>query len=127
MAKGPWKNKNPFDVYLRTIYNRQRLDANPSHRNIDWSLTFDEWKEHSTSNCYYCGDVPVLKEGKSHLNKGERVPLNGIDRINNDEGYHNDNCRPCCSVCNYMKRQTNEQDFIEQVEKIWRNKCQLIP
>ena len=51
---------------------------------------------------------------------GTRVPINGLDRIDNGIGYTLNNVRPCCSTCNYMKHRLNEKEFLNHIEKIWR-------
>jgi hypothetical protein len=38
--------------------------------------------------CYLCG----------------RAPAFGIDRVDATIGYNEDNCKPCCTRCNYMKK-----------------------
>lgn len=47
--------------------------------------------------CYYCNN----KLGNVQLENGL-----GLDRINNDRGYENENVIPCCSICN-RTRNTN--------------------
>ena len=64
------------------------------------------------SPCYICG-----KEG-NHLHN------NGIDRINNQEGYTITNIQPCCSECNYMKRDYDMNDWIDKMSKIYYNNIQ---
>lgn len=71
-------------------------------RKIDFLITDDEAKEIMNNPCFYCGDsVPV-----------------GIDRIDSNLGYTLKNSAPCCSMCNYMKKDFNQSDFIAQCKKI---------
>ncbi len=51
-------------------------------------LTIDERIELWASACYLCGREPAL----------------GIDRIDSTAHYTMDNVAPCCSSCNYFKR-----------------------
>jgi hypothetical protein len=46
------------------------------------------------SKCHYCPNTHNL----------------GIDRADNSKGYEPDNCRPCCSRCNYIKRDILTED-----------------
>lgn len=57
--------------------------------------------------CYLCGKETT----ETHKN--------GIDRFDNDIGYTQDNCRPCCGDCNMMKRGYSYELVIAQCEKIY--------
>lgn len=74
-------------------------------KNLEFQLTKEEFNNLLKQDCYICG---VKSEDNSI----------GIDRIDNDKGYTLDNCRPCCSICNYMKRDEPLDVFLEQVKKI---------
>lgn len=113
------KTMDPEKTYLRKIYNTQRCDSNASHRNIFWDLTLEQWSELVQKKCYMCGSDPILREGKMHDTVGKKVPLNGLDRIDNKKGYTYLNVRSCCSTCNYMKHKLTNENFLKQVEKIW--------
>lgn len=72
-------------------------------RNIGWNLSSEEFKTFWQLPCYYCGDT---------------IETIGIDRVDNEKPYQVDNCVSCCSICNYMKRDTTLSDFLEKIEKI---------
>lgn len=76
--------------------------CNAKSKNRVWLLTRDEFRYLVQSDCLYCGVASS----------------NGIDRINSDVGYTLDNCAPCCSQCNYAKRDQSVSDFIEWVKRI---------
>jgi len=42
----------------------------------------------------------------------------GLDRIDSSRGYTDDNVQSCCIICNAMKSDLNEQDFLNRVFKI---------
>jgi hypothetical protein len=63
-----------------------------------WELTDEEVFSFFDSLCHYCGDPPQ--------------ELNGMDRKNSAEGYVKGNVVPCCTYCNYLKRETNYDDFV---------------
>jgi hypothetical protein len=113
------KTLDPKISYLKKIFIMQRCDANPAHRNIEWTLTFEEWSKIIQQDCYFCGSKPILKEGKVHKLSGTQVPINGIDRVDSSKGYILSNVRCSCSKCNYMKHRMSEKEFIEHVKKIW--------
>lgn len=115
------KTLDPKISYLRNIYNIQKCDSNPSHRNIEWSLSLEQWIELVQQKCSICGSEPILKEGKMHKKVGQQVPINGIDRIDSSKGYIIGNVRTSCSKCNYMKHRMTDDEFFNQIKKIWSN------
>ena len=54
------------------------------------------------SACVYCG----------------LVPANGIDRVENAIGYTPQNAVPCCSRCNYGKRDMSVSEFLSWVARV---------
>jgi hypothetical protein len=78
-------------------------------KNIQLELTSLYFRDLISRSCWYC-NTP-----------GE--PYVGIDRIDSEKGYLIDNCLPCCSMCNYMKNVYDRDKFLEQVKKIYENKC----
>jgi len=79
-------------------------------RKIDWKLTRDQFINLISKNCHYCEEAP------SKIKKVYKY--NGIDRIDNNEGYTLANCVSCCWKCNRMKNNLSIADFINQVIKI---------
>ena len=78
--------------------------------NIEFTINFEEFKKIILDSCYLCGK-------KSENN----IHLNGIDRVNNKEGYILTNCKSCCRDCNFMKNDYNLYVFIEKLESIYNN------
>ena len=74
-------------------------------RKLEYSLSEDEAIQLITANCTYCGSVPnntKLGKSKVYIERKE-IKYNGIDRTNNNEGYHLSNCVTCCDQCNRSK------------------------
>ena len=65
---------------------------NAKTRDIEFTLTFDEWCAIITQSCVY--------NIESTVNPEIRV---GIDRRTPAEGYHRDNVQPCCDRHNRLK------------------------
>jgi hypothetical protein len=57
------------------------------------------------SPCYLCGRSPAL----------------GIDRMDSAVGYTVENARPCCTDCNYMKKDLSLDDFAGHIGHIVRH------
>lgn len=89
---------------------------NAKLRNREFSITFDQFKEVTSSDCHYCHAKPVYKT------KGTKQGLiyiyNGIDRKDNDLGYTTENCIPACQACNYAKQNSSYEDFTSWLHRI---------
>lgn len=72
-------------------------------RNLIISITDEEIINICKESCHFCG-----KEG-----------LNGIDRKDNTKGYILDNCLPCCKICNYMKKDSTYDEFVQHIKNIF--------
>jgi hypothetical protein len=92
-----------FNQTEKGIYNRYKLSA--KKRNLEFSLTSEEFKEILNKNCRYCGD------SKSR----------GIDRVDNRIGYTTSNSVPCCYMCNRMKWVWTEEQFKGRIKQIYKN------
>lgn len=57
-------------------------------RGLTFDLTMDEFMSFWQADCNYCG---------------KSISTIGIDRIKSDLGYTLANCVSCCSMCNYIK------------------------
>ena len=66
-------------------------------KNLEFSLSFDDFIRITSSNCFYCGNPPSnLTKLNSKRNPSIYV-YNGIDRKNNSIGYTLNNSLSCCS------------------------------
>jgi len=75
-------------------YRWHLLKRNGKKRNLEVSLTREQFEEISKQPCYYCGGYLDNDSGwGSH-----------IDRINNYFGYTIDNSVSCCDFCNRIKQ-----------------------
>jgi hypothetical protein len=81
-------------------------------RNVDVTITFNEWKSLINNPCFYCaGELPQTG--------------GGIDRRDSSLGYVEGNCRPCCTVCNIAKNDLTEEEFrtwLLKVSSHWLNR-----
>jgi 5-methylcytosine-specific restriction endonuclease McrA len=77
--------------WIRTPHGRYLFAKNLAKRtNHEWTLTEDEHSALVASTCLYC-EGPLPEAGI------------GLDRIDNEEGYHVGNVVPCCFPCNRAK------------------------
>lgn len=74
-------------------------------RNLEWDLDSEDYfLEVIDSPCVFCG---VSRSG-------------GIDRIDSSKGYTRNNVQSCCQICNIMKNDYNQDQFLEHIKQIYR-------
>lgn len=112
-----WAKRNP-DRQAENARRRRMVDPDLSYRQsrqpsirfanakgrartrgIDWTLSFDEWRRLVSSQCHYCSG-------------GLEQTGCGLDRVDNDIGYHSGNVVPCCGACNNKKHQRPYEQMI---------------
>jgi 5-methylcytosine-specific restriction endonuclease McrA len=93
-----WQKANP----IRNALNQYQQTANRKGRAWELSAEMFEWLV--TSDCHYCGLKPEI--------------MHGIDRINSEKGYTEDNVVTACGQCNYAKRNQPVEDFLNWVDRI---------
>ena len=93
------EKREHMDTYLLSYIKSAKI------RNIGFELKQEEFESLILQACYYCG----------HYKEGEVI---GIDRIDSLQQYKIDNCVPCCSMCNFMKRSMSIDTFVDHAHKI---------
>lgn len=104
--------------------------ANSKRRGYEFNLNKENFINLAKANCYYCGSSPTqkLKTYEASQNTKEWrdkciIFYNGIDRINNDLGYINENVVSCCKNCNRAKSKLTKDEFFELIKKIYEKHC----
>ena len=102
------KNKEHMSKWSKTNVNDRlsKTKESATKRGYDWYLSDEYAKELMTSECHYCG----------LLDLGVRV--NGIDRVDNTQGYCPSNVVSCCKLCNYFKKDYTVEQFLEHAKRI---------
>ncbi len=85
-------------------------------RNLGWDITASDFFTLITKNCFYCGGLPTNLSYKSKQHGS--FFYNGLDRLDNNQGYTLKNTVPCCHRCNWMKRNLITTDFLNHIKKI---------
>lgn len=101
---------------FRNLYHEYRNSAR--RKKLVWELPFAFFKGLIKQACFYCGDEPTETVRKR---AAYSYPTNGLDRKDSNQGYEVHNVVPCCSTCNYKKRDTSKRDFLEWVGKVYEN------
>jgi hypothetical protein len=99
---------------FNNLYYRYKKSA--KIRNLPFEIEKEYFKKITKESCFYCGIEPsqVSNDKKCFGN----YIYNGIDRRNNQIGYLEDNCVPCCKNCNRAKMEMSEQEFRSWIERV---------
>ena len=95
-------------------------------RGLRFDLSIAQVKAFIFADCFYCGLPPkaVIPTTVVMSTAHRGILFNGIDRKDNSLGYIYNNCAPCCSLCNYMKRSLSVETFLHHVGRIKTFACE---
>ena len=108
----PWVTDKNFHKVVIKVYKN-----NAKKRKLKFNLTLKEFKSIISNNCYYCNSPPITKVVRNRID----LLYNGVDRVNNDKGYIKNNVVPCCTLCNFGKRDMKQKDFLNWIKYIALN------
>jgi len=113
-AQKKWKlaNKEALKVidaaYRQTIKGRYNTyKGGAKYRGHLFDLSVKEFSTFWQKDCSYCGSA---------------ITTIGLDRIDSSIGYRVNNVVSCCSVCNLMKLNHNEQAWLDKMFTILKHK-----
>jgi len=87
-------------------------------RGLDFNLTFEQFVDLISSNCHYCGITPQNSSQAINPHGASQILYNGVDRIDNDDNYTQENCVPCCKNCNYAKFHFTYDEFFKYIKRL---------
>lgn len=102
--------------------NMSSYKSSAKRKKLPFLLTNEQCRKLCNDNCFYC-DIEPSNIFTHKKNIGEFIH-NGIDRLDSSKGYTTDNVVSCCAFCNYKKRETPYNDFINWISKVYNN-CQI--
>jgi hypothetical protein len=110
---GHYKKQYSESAFNKLYGDYQRQSVK---RSFEFSLTREEFKSLVSGDCHYCGEPPA--QGANLARTYGVFLYNGIDRLDNDLGYHFVNCVPCCAICNHMKWTLTKDQFLNRIARI---------
>ena len=113
------KIKTPTNPEAGFNYLYTTTKGGAKSRNLSFEITKDDLRYLSKQNCFYCGREPSTVTKCANGIKSQYV-YNGLDRVDSSKGYALDNIVTCCGICNKMKMVLGKQEFLDQVEKIYK-------
>lgn len=93
-----------------------QIKGNARRRGYSFKLTNQEAKALMMMPCFYCGGKPS-NHTKSQSGNGDFY-YNGLDRIDNTQGYIRGNVVPACAICNWAKGVMTQEEFIDHFRKV---------
>lgn len=121
--------ENAFNLKLRNYKSGAKI------RNIEFSLTKDEFKNIIQQDCFHCGQEPKLYNPYINVYGETRfchkdvimqstideswICVNGIDRLDNNLGYTIENSVPCCKPCNESKKDRTVDEFYQHNKRLF--------
>ena len=99
--------KKHYEKYKHSLKKRYYLyKQNAIRRSFKFDLTEEQFNIITKQPCFYCG---LYNANQNFC---------GIDRKDNTLGYSIDNCKSCCTLCNFMKHTLSLSDFINHIKRI---------
>lgn len=104
--------------YAEASFNRVFgfYKKNAQRKNLEFSLSKDQFKEITSKNCIYCG-TPPFNFFKRENDNGHYI-YNGIDRKDNNKGYTVENSLTCCTICNRAKSDMQLNSFTDYLKRV---------
>lgn len=107
----------PGDQARNYIYLNYQSVARQKHR--AWEIDFETFCELTSKPCRYCG-APPNNRVRDRNGPGVFV-YSGIDRVNPQGGYTEDNVVPACFICNHAKKNLTLDEFREWALRLAAN------
>lgn len=85
------------------------LKITARNKKRELKITFEQWQDLMERPCYYCKLNLVTNYGYC------------LDRIDSNLGYTLENVVPCCQLCNQMKSNLTQKEFMNHVKRIYEN------
>lgn len=100
-----------IDYYGRAFCSYKQQARN---RGLTFQIPRDEFSRIVSMRCVYCNAKPsnysAVKDGRTFIN--------GIDRIDNSVGYVEGNIVPCCSQCNWAKKDMSAFEYVQHCRSV---------
>lgn len=106
----------------REIFRNYKRSAKT--RGYDFNLSSDQLFDLIGKDCYYCGAPPQLVKWARYIDR--EFKCNGVDRVDNNLGYTNTNCVPCCTICNLSKMDLTIDEWKDWLKRVYKKQIMEI-
>lgn len=111
------------EASFRALYRYTKCNA--GYRGVDFCLSLEFFRWITKQNCHYCGAEPSQVYGKKRPAQKHQYnglyTYNGVDRVDNNVGYLEYNCVPCCGNCNNMKSAWDVNEFKSWIVTVYNH------
>ena len=121
-------NKQQYHLKIEdicTTYVFKQYQKSAKMKNREFNLSKNDIKDFIFNKCYYCDSLPynIFNSGRKKYHSTFEITCkyNGIDRLDSSIGYIKNNCVTCCKYCNIMKNNLSVEDFLKNIEKVYKN------
>lgn len=115
LPRAPYKTRSPAALAAAKMLIRN-YKSGAKRRNLDWTLSNEDFISLTQQNCAYCDKPPSQKLASS---QNGAIVYTGVDRADNTKGYTPDNVLPCCRQCNFAKGPLSVKEFVEWIKKVY--------
>jgi hypothetical protein len=120
------ENKNRvLQIYKNFFYKYKKCIHKKKYNNEKIISPSDALKI-SLQPCFFCKTKHSLTYTDINKKTNKKISktilkINGLDRINSNNGYTKSNVVSCCKICNICKNDMLLSDFIKHIKKINKN------
>ncbi len=93
------------------------IKGNAKSREIPWELPDEIAFRLMQQPCVYCG----AKDSNRSKSRNGYFLYNGIDRVNNERGYEEENVVSCCQLCNNGKYTLTVTEFLAWIAQVYQH------
>lgn len=115
LSKGRKIRHDPKDSAFYVLLSAYKSAA--KNRGLAFELSPEQFKALTQEICAYCGVAPFRVWTGQRNNRPPYI-CNGVDRIDNEQGYTAKNSVPCCSICNHAKHTMSLTEFNDWLDRI---------
>ncbi len=119
------KKSKKTSVEIAEQYLMHQKMKSARSRGHAWALTLENFKDLIYKDCDYCGEAPctTVNPTKGMALQQSRatecfITYNGIDRVDSNLGYVENNVVTCCQQCNRAKLDYTKEKFIAWARKL---------
>lgn len=104
------------DAIERQLFFNYRQNARNKSRSFD--LSYEQFCKLLQANCDYCASPPCTLRVLRRKHHTHTLLFNGVDRVDNTQGYTVTNSVTCCRYCNRAKGDATLDEFKAWVERL---------
>ena len=112
--------KKDFSSIKNLIFKNYKGAA--KRRGYVFELTHEQFLVIISSKCVYCGQDPHMTYrygGPTSEVDYTQFKYNGVDRVDNLEGYTIKNSVSCCKICNNSKNILSTEEWLNWIKRVY--------